>query len=71
MTPPNKVVTLTTANPDEDTFECSCGAKAKVNSREAKRFLKRHPALCSARKAFSKQLASTVRSVDADQFDFD
>ncbi len=53
---------------------CSCGAKAKPG--DTKRFLKRHPALCSARqqsadqrKAFSKQLAQGVRCVDGAESD--
>ena len=42
----------------------SCGAKAFLSER--KRFNKRHPSLCSARKAFSKQLAQGTRCVDAE-----
>jgi len=45
----------------------ACGAKAFLSER--KRFNKRHPALCSARKAFSKQLAQGTRCVDAEESD--
>ena len=45
----------------------SCGAKAFLSER--KRFNKRHPALCSARKALSKQLAQGTRGVDAEESD--
>ncbi len=44
---------------------CSCGATAFLS--EEKRFRKRHPALCSARKAFAKQLAAGTRCVDSEE----
>lgn len=48
--------------------ECSCGAKAKrANGRNAKRFLRRHPALCSARRKFAQHLAQTTRVVDDEE----
>lgn len=42
-----------------------CGAKAASNSKEFNRFIKRHPAKCSERREFSKQLAEGVRSVES------
>ena len=45
----------------------SCGAKAFLSER--KRFNKRHPVLCSARKAFTKQIAQGTRCVDAEESD--
>lgn len=43
---------------------CPCGASAPDTTKERKRFQRRHPALCSERKAFNKQLAQGVRSVE-------
>ena len=51
----------------KEVLVCDCGAKAFLH--EAKRFNKRHPALCSARKAFAKQLAQGTRCVDAEESD--
>ncbi len=59
----NRAVTLL----QDGIYTCSCGAKAKANSAEEKRFLKRHPALCSRRKEFTKQLAQTCKSVEGDE----
>jgi hypothetical protein len=43
----------------------SCGAVCD-EANQAKRFNRRHPALCGARKAFSAQIAKGTRSVEAD-----
>jgi hypothetical protein len=52
-------------------LRCTCGASAKDNSAEAKRFHKRHPRKCTekgnldaARKEFTKQVAKSTKSVD-------
>ncbi len=42
----------------------NCDARCSDTSRELKRFQRRHPALCTARKAFAKQLAQGTRSVE-------
>ena len=53
-----------TAAQDPDTGEafCTCGASAKKG--EAKRFLQRHPSMCSARRLFNRRLAQGVRCVE-------
>lgn len=43
-------------------LECSCGAKAPPKDR--KRFLARHPKMCSERREFTRQLAQGTRCVD-------
>lgn len=59
---------LTTAfDIQDDKIVCQCGASSSKASKELKRFLKRHPAKCSERREFSKQLAEGTRSVDADE----
>ena len=45
---------------------CSCGASCKPG--ETKRFRRRHPEKCSARRAFAQQLAAGTKSVDAPTF---
>jgi len=50
-----------TVKPD-GSAECKCGACCQPKDKN--RFLKRHPALCSERRAFAKQLAQGTRSVD-------
>jgi hypothetical protein len=47
---------------------CSCEATARNTPGEARRFLKRHPKLCSERRAFTKRLAGGTRSVDYDEW---
>ena len=44
----------------------TCGARC-TEEKDAKRFLRRHPALCSERAAFTKQLAAGTRCVDSEQ----
>ncbi len=58
-------VCLTTNVNGRQRLVCSCGATAFLS--EEKRFRKRHPALCSARKAFAKQLAAGTRCVDSEE----
>lgn len=45
---------------------CKCGARLRTTAPdwEHRRFMKRHPKLCSERKAFAKQLAAGTRSVE-------
>lgn len=43
---------------------CTCAAKVKVGGKEEKRFLRRHPRLCTERKEFNQQLAKGTRSVE-------
>jgi len=43
---------------------CTCGATADNNTKERKRFTKRHPKACSKRQVFNKQLAQGTRSVE-------
>jgi len=46
-------------------IQCSaCGATAPNDSRNRNRFSKRHPGKCQERRAFTKQLAEGVRSVE-------
>jgi hypothetical protein len=49
-------------DPDTGEVMCSCGARAEAKDR--RRFLSRHPKLCSERRRFSQQLANGTRSVD-------
>jgi len=49
---------------DGKVWTCSCGAKSGKDG--LKRFLSRHPATCSKRREFSKQLAAGTRSVEDD-----
>lgn len=43
----------------------NCAATAEPKHKA--RFMKRHPALCTKRKEFTKQLAAGTRSVDAEE----
>ena len=43
-------------------LRCKCGAEAFLSER--KRFLRRHPSLCTARREFAKKLAATTRHLD-------
>jgi hypothetical protein len=46
---------------------CSCGAKARKG--DAKRFMRRHPKLCSARQKLAQDLARGTRAVDSEESD--
>lgn len=46
-------------------LECSCGANAEPKDR--KRFLKRHPSMCSERREFTRKVAQGTRCVDDDE----
>ncbi len=48
---------------DGSRLTCPCGASCKNTRKEKKRFLQRHPLLCTERKKFAKQLGATVKSV--------
>ncbi len=39
---------------DIHTLRCSCGAQSKNTAESRQRFLKRHPKLCSERRAFAQ-----------------
>lgn len=56
-------VTLT----DLHVLTCSCGAKSKDTAEGRQRFMRRHPALCSDRKEFARQLAQTTRAVEDEE----
>ncbi len=45
---------------------CPCGATVPNTSRYRGRFKRRHPALCTERLQFTRQLAQGTRSVDYD-----
>jgi hypothetical protein len=63
-----KVVIVKQVDEQSSMLVCSCGATAPNNKRYVKRFLERHPKLCSERKEredFTGQLAQDTRSVSA------
>jgi hypothetical protein len=49
----------------EGVLQCSCGAKCEPKDKN--RFRKRHPAKCSEKEEFTRQIAQGVRSVETDQ----
>ena len=44
-----------------------CHTTVKNTSKERRRFLRRHPKLCSERKAFAKQLAQGTGAVEDEE----
>ena len=58
------IVSIDLANPDAANCVawCSCGASARKS--EVKRFLSRHPRICSERRRFAQQLAQGTRCVE-------
>lgn len=56
---------VTSTDPDTGDVSCSCGASAPRT--ESKRFLKRHPKLCSERRRFAMELAEGTRCVDDEE----
>jgi hypothetical protein len=66
MNKPNYIIGIDLGKDDGGVVACNaCGAHCDKKN-ELNRFLRRHPGKCQQRKAFTKQLAAGVRSVDAD-----
>lgn len=53
---------IVSTDPDTGDVACSCGASAKRI--DAKRFLRRHPSLCSERRRVAMDLANGTRCID-------